>query len=167
MIDGAADDPAQRAVPWLTVNAGHRRALRRFPEPIEEPAMNLRLSTLTLLLGLAITLPAIAQDAPEDDAATATPPPAASMRAAHRGGGHLQERFDAADGNHDGKLSRDEAKAFPWVAKHFDQIDTDHDGYVTIAEIKAAHRQMMAARKARQAQQAGSAATDAPPPASN
>lgn len=125
--------------------------------------MNLRLSSFAVLLGIVIALPAVAQDVPDDDAAGSTPPPAAAQRGAHRGQGHLQEHFDAADANHDGKLTRDEAKAMPWVGKHFDAIDSNHDGFVTVDEIKAAHRQMMAARKARQAEQAPAAA---PNPAS-
>jgi len=45
-------------------------------------------------------------------------------------------RFAAADANHDGKLSRDEAKAgMPRVYKHFDEIDTTKKGYVTKEEI--------------------------------
>ncbi|HEY4373908.1 MAG TPA: EF-hand domain-containing protein [Burkholderiales bacterium] len=57
----------------------------------------------------------------------------------------MRERFDArftkADANGDGKLSKDEAKAMPRVAKNFDAIDTDHDGFVTKAEIGAAMAQ--------------------------
>ncbi len=48
----------------------------------------------------------------------------------------LREKFDAADANHDGFLSRDEAaKGMPRVAKHFDEIDADHDGKVSMQEI--------------------------------
>jgi Ca2+-binding EF-hand superfamily protein len=48
----------------------------------------------------------------------------------------LNEKFDAADSNHDGFLTRDEAaKNMPRVAKHFDSIDTDHDGKLSPQEI--------------------------------
>jgi len=47
-----------------------------------------------------------------------------------------QERFAAADANHDGQLSRDEAqKGTPRLAGHFDEIDADHDGQLSTAEI--------------------------------
>jgi len=50
----------------------------------------------------------------------------------------IQQRFAAADKNHDGKLTLEEAKAgMPRVASHFDVIDADHKGYVTVAEIEA------------------------------
>jgi Ca2+-binding EF-hand superfamily protein len=48
------------------------------------------------------------------------------------------KRFNAADTNGDGKLTREEAKAgMPAVYKHFDEIDRDKKGYVTIADIAA------------------------------
>jgi Ca2+-binding EF-hand superfamily protein len=50
----------------------------------------------------------------------------------------LHEKFDAADTNRDGYLSRDEAaKGMPRAAAVFDEIDTDHDGRLTRAEITA------------------------------
>ena len=46
------------------------------------------------------------------------------------------EKFDAADSNHDGFLTRDEAaKGLPRIAKHFDAIDTDHDGKLSLQEV--------------------------------
>ncbi|WP_322012025.1 EF-hand domain-containing protein [Paraburkholderia sp. J12] len=49
----------------------------------------------------------------------------------------LQARFEAADTNHDGKLTLAEAQAgMPRVAKNFDQIDTTHKGYVTLNDIE-------------------------------
>lgn len=48
----------------------------------------------------------------------------------------LQSRFEAADTNHDGKLTRAEAQAgMPRVARNFDQIDAGHKGYVTLDDI--------------------------------
>lgn len=48
----------------------------------------------------------------------------------------LQSRFEAADANHDGKLTKAEAQAgMPLVAKHFDEIDATHKGYVTLDDI--------------------------------
>jgi Ca2+-binding EF-hand superfamily protein len=50
----------------------------------------------------------------------------------------MAERFKAADTNHDGKLTLDEAKAgMPMVARNFDQIDAAHGGSVTMEQIAA------------------------------
>jgi len=50
----------------------------------------------------------------------------------------IAERFKAADVNHDGKLTREEAKAgAPEVYKHFDEIDALKRGYVTERQIGA------------------------------
>ena len=50
----------------------------------------------------------------------------------------IEERFKAADKNHDGRLTLEEAKAgMPRVAKNFDRIDADKKGYVTLDQIKA------------------------------
>jgi len=46
------------------------------------------------------------------------------------------EKFDAADADHDGFLTRDEAsRNMPRIAKDFDAIDTDHDGKLSPQEI--------------------------------
>jgi Ca2+-binding EF-hand superfamily protein len=58
-----------------------------------------------------------------------------------------KDRFAAADTNHDGFLSRDEAqKGMPRLADHFDDIDTDHDGQLSTAEILAYVKQRRASR---------------------
>jgi hypothetical protein len=50
----------------------------------------------------------------------------------------IEERFKAADKNHDGRLTLEEAKAgMPRVAMAFDRIDVDKKGYVTVDQIKA------------------------------
>lgn len=50
----------------------------------------------------------------------------------------IDEKFAAADVNHDGKLTLEEAKAgMPRVAKNFDKIDADKKGYITADQIKA------------------------------
>jgi Ca2+-binding EF-hand superfamily protein len=50
----------------------------------------------------------------------------------------IEERFKAADVNHDGKLTLEEAKAgMPRVAKAFDKIDVEKKGFVTLEQIQA------------------------------
>jgi EF hand len=95
----------------------------------------------TVVLGLVLAFggaSAIAQ--------TSNTPDPQQMRA------KMTERFAAADVNHDGKLTREEAEAkMPMVAKNFDQIDTTHKGYVTLDDIQAFSREKMAARRAAKA----------------
>ena len=50
----------------------------------------------------------------------------------------IEQRFAAADVNHDGRLTLAEAQAgMPRVAAHFNDIDVDHKGYVTVQQIEA------------------------------
>jgi hypothetical protein len=65
----------------------------------------------------------------------------------------LNQKFDTADSNHDGKLSPDEAKAgMPHISEHFGEIDSNKDGYVSKAEIVSAMAAMKAKRDADHAQ---------------
>lgn len=53
-----------------------------------------------------------------------------------KAGAKMRERFEAADLDHDGLLSRDEtAKGLPHLSKHFDAIDANHDGKLSMPEI--------------------------------
>ncbi|WP_374352557.1 EF-hand domain-containing protein [Chitinimonas sp.] len=57
----------------------------------------------------------------------------------------LQARFNAADTNHDGKLSEEEARTgMPRVAKHFTEIDQEKRGYVTLEQLQAFAKQRRA-----------------------
>ncbi|RWA54216.1 calcium-binding protein [Cupriavidus sp. UYMSc13B] len=48
----------------------------------------------------------------------------------------IAERFKAADANHDGKLTRDEAQTgMPHVYENFDKIDVRKQGFVTERQI--------------------------------
>jgi len=47
---------------------------------------------------------------------------------------HLDQRFNAADTNHDGGLDREEAKQMPMLSQYFDEVDTNKDGKVTRQE---------------------------------
>jgi len=47
-----------------------------------------------------------------------------------------QEKFAAADADHDGKLSKDEVAAkFPYLADTFEQHDKDGDGFLSWEEF--------------------------------
>jgi hypothetical protein len=56
----------------------------------------------------------------------------------------LEEKFKAADTNHDGKLTLEEAKVgMPRVANAFDRIDVEKKGYITLEQLQtfvAQHR---------------------------
>ncbi len=61
------------------------------------------------------------------------------------------EKFNAADANHDGKLTREEADAgMPNVAKDFDKIDTKKSGSVTQKQIGAYYAAKAKQRRAAQ-----------------
>lgn len=47
---------------------------------------------------------------------------------------HLDQRFNAADANHDGGLNREEAKDMPMLTMYFDEVDANKDGKVTRQE---------------------------------
>jgi Ca2+-binding EF-hand superfamily protein len=50
----------------------------------------------------------------------------------------IAAKFQAADVNHDGKLTLEEAKSgMPPVAEAFDQIDVEKKGYITLEQIQA------------------------------
>jgi hypothetical protein len=59
-------------------------------------------------------------------------------------------RFAAASTTHDGKLTRDQAKAarMNGMVKYFDTIDKDHKGYVTRKDA-GAFRRTSAGRRVR------------------
>lgn len=85
------------------------------------------LSALAALVALVATAPAFAQQG--QGMGQMTPEQRAQRMA---------DRFKAADTNHDGKLTLDEAKAgMPMLARNFDQIDTAHTGSVTLEQLSA------------------------------
>ena len=50
------------------------------------------------------------------------------------GTANLDQRFNAADTNHDGVLDREEANAMPMLKYYFDKVDANKDGKVTRQE---------------------------------
>jgi Ca2+-binding EF-hand superfamily protein len=50
----------------------------------------------------------------------------------------IASRFASCDKNHDGKLTKEEAKGcMPRIYDHFSYIDSEGKGYVTVAQIQA------------------------------
>lgn len=47
------------------------------------------------------------------------------------------QQFEAADLDHDGKLSKSELDAIPELAPYFDRMDTDHSGFLSWTEVRA------------------------------
>jgi Ca2+-binding EF-hand superfamily protein len=45
--------------------------------------------------------------------------------------------FNTLDTNHDGKISRSEARADPELSADFDMLDLNHDGYLSPEEFQA------------------------------
>lgn len=77
--------------------------------------------------------------------------------------------FNLLDANHDGCISRDEAKAVifiaPRLAKDFDEADTNRDGCITPDEIRALADRRRAERLARRAAEEQQKAAAQPPQA--
>lgn len=45
------------------------------------------------------------------------------------------EKFDKADKSKDGKLSREEVEAFPYILEKFDSLDQNKDGFLSWEEF--------------------------------
>jgi Ca2+-binding EF-hand superfamily protein len=80
----------------------------------------MRAVALTVLCGSYVVTSAYAADAPLTGQAK-----------------EIADRFKAADKNHDGKLTLEEAKAgMPRIAAAFSKIDVDNKGYLTLDQIQ-------------------------------
>jgi hypothetical protein len=109
------------------------------------------LAALTLLAFQAqaqtATTPAPADQGTSAPAAAAPAPaaPTVTKKAHHQ---TLQQRFDAANTTHDGKLTKDQAAAANWtyIVKNFDKMDKDKKGYVTVSDIRNYAKTMHAQR---------------------
>lgn len=101
-------------------------------------------------LALAGSLPMAALAAPPTDKSTATgqyqaTQPAAPATAApatpavpQEGIGAAPPMFKQLDKDHDGQVSKDEAKAAPDVLAAFKTVDSDHNGKLSAAEWNSA-----------------------------
>ena len=88
------------------------------------------------------------QPAGVQDPGTSVPPRTMRTPRGRRSGHTLQERFEAANTAHDGRLTLAQAAAMPRIARNFDAIDTGRKGYVTIDDIRSYNRAQRAERKA-------------------
>ena len=50
------------------------------------------------------------------------------------------EKFDQADKDKDGKLSKEELEAFPYMLKKFDSLDLNKDGFLSWEEFVGHNR---------------------------
>lgn len=92
-------------------------------------------SPLVVAFVVASGLSAFSLPASADDAASA-PSHAERHEKMQEAREAFKERFDAADANHDGQLTKDEAKSkMPKIYEHFDEIDTARKGSVTKQDI--------------------------------
>ncbi|SDP33285.1 EF hand [Ralstonia sp. 25mfcol4.1] len=113
-----------------------------------------RMNCLAAALALSISIasgvasaqasqPAAPAPAPATTDVNEVPQPPQGMTPAERKKWFM-ERFKAADTDHDGKLTREEARAgMPEVYKRFDKIDTRKHGYVTERQVGAAWSKMI------------------------
>jgi len=111
------------------------------------PLATALLLSVPALAQTTTTTPAPATSAPATAApSTSTAPTTTMKKHAHRQ--TLQQRFDAANTTHDGKLTKDQAAAanWPYVVNNFDAIDKDKRGYVTTDDIRAYARARHAAK---------------------
>lgn len=106
-------------------------------------AMMLTVSAAAALFALSAQAQNAAASAPAPSQAASQPATAASAAetppsAPRYSAPELERAFNFMDGNHDGKLSREEASGFRGVAKHFDQADTNKDNFLSPEEFDKA-----------------------------
>lgn len=77
----------------------------------------------------------------------AAPPPAAGAALRAQALAKLEQQFRAADRDHNGSLTPEEAKGFGFVANNFAAIDNARRGAVSFDELKAYLERTKAARR--------------------
>ena len=106
------------------------------------------LATMLLLCALGCAAPALAQEAPQqaapDPAAGTAQPstatPAANVTVTSHPGNSISPDyhvdFDAMDANHDGVITRGEARGNADLMREFHVVDANHDGRLRRDEMK-------------------------------
>jgi hypothetical protein len=127
------------------------------------PALALSLAALPALAQTS-TAPAATAAPATGPAPTAAPAVAAPSKPAKQASGTrmtAQQRFDAANTTHDGKLTKDQAKSAHMYStvKNWDAIDRDTKGYVTMDDMKG----YAAAQRATHHTGTGTTTTKKPP----
>jgi pyruvate/2-oxoglutarate dehydrogenase complex dihydrolipoamide acyltransferase (E2) component len=127
-------------------------------------------SLLTLCVAaLSIAVAPVQAQNPPPAAASEPSAPAPAQAPRSRRSSHVSEDqamqwFNLLDANHDGCISRDEAKAViliaPRLGKDFDEADANHDGCITPDEIRALAERRRVEREARRAAEAQQKATE-------
>ena len=113
--------------------------LRPTPQPASDSRLRIKANMNSPARPLAATLLALALASPL--AATAQSRIPSLDRDDHLGEvgraarQKAVERFDGADANKDGKLSRDEVSARPYLSDNFDQLDKNRDGVLDWEEF--------------------------------
>ncbi|MBH2018978.1 MAG: EF-hand domain-containing protein [Burkholderiales bacterium] len=105
-------------------------------------AFSVRAWALTLSVSAAAALFAMGAHAQGAETPATAPPSgalAAELPTAPRyAAADLERAFGFMDGDHDGKISRQEASGFRGVAKNFDRADTNQDGFLSRKEFDTA-----------------------------
>jgi hypothetical protein len=92
--------------------------------------MRRRVTLSTLLLIAALPMAALAAD-PKAPAANEAPIDMPATSAGSTAGSSL---FNQLDSNHDGSISKEEAKRSAEVSATFDSLDANHDGAISASE---------------------------------
>jgi hypothetical protein len=96
--------------------------------------------SLALAVATAFAVPAAAQSAGSDTTLPARAGTGASRALPPRGTPlERHGRFDELDANHDGHVSRDEARDAEALQTRFSELDRDNDGKLTREEYDALH----------------------------
>jgi EF hand len=94
----------------------------------------------TIVIFSLFSAAAFAQQAPESSSmsSNSAAQPPATQRVAHSV--DVGAIFDQMNPSHSGRLTREEAQAYPTLAANFDRVDTNKDGVVTRDEFIAAFK---------------------------
>ncbi len=102
---------------------------------------NTRLSMLLFLA--AVPLGVMAAQPKGSETPQSSYPPATGMSATTGPGGEAAPLFKELDANHDGYISKEEAKRSADITSRFDKLDLNHDGRISVDEFKKGEQPKM------------------------